>query len=198
MAAKEELKCRVAKLEEALEMVIEYHASGPWDAAKSKRWERWTGSPHASTRSLCDQLRSLRQSAESTESTSGESISKRAPTYEQLQHYLDAQRGKVQRAHVAFHELFPFLLHAPEEDFEPAAYLRMVRDHYEGRPQTGGALDLEPKAWPQADAVKLGIRVLEDILEWAGPEHVLRFDGGDELVSEACYRALTELKRTKP
>lgn len=59
--------------------------------------------------------------------------------------YYEAQRAKVQRAHRAFHELFPFLLHSSEESFEPAAYLRMVKDHYEGRPQSGGALDLNNK-----------------------------------------------------
>lgn len=83
---------------------------------------------------------------QSKESTSAASVSVPTRTYERLQHGLEAQRGKVQRAHQAFHELFPFLLHGSEEDFEPAAYLRIVKDHYEGRPQTGGAIDMEPVA----------------------------------------------------
>lgn len=57
---------RVSELEEALEMVILYHSGGWWDEAKSKRWERWTGRPEATTRALCDQLRTLRAALQST------------------------------------------------------------------------------------------------------------------------------------
>jgi hypothetical protein len=53
---------RVRQLEEAIEMVLLYHAGGAWDATKSKRWERWTGQSEGTTRALCDQLRSLRRS----------------------------------------------------------------------------------------------------------------------------------------
>lgn len=64
VAANQRLERRVGALEEALEMVILYHSGGWWDENKSRRWERWTGRPEATTRALCDQLRTLRASTE--------------------------------------------------------------------------------------------------------------------------------------
>lgn len=56
---RDQLITRARALEEALEMVLLYHSGSPWDVAKAKRWERWTGSGDASTRALCGQLRTL-------------------------------------------------------------------------------------------------------------------------------------------
>lgn len=54
-----QLESHNAALVEALEMVLLYHSGSPWDAAKSKRWERWTGSDDATTRNLCAQVRAV-------------------------------------------------------------------------------------------------------------------------------------------
>lgn len=54
-----QLEVQNAALVEALEMVVLYHSGSPWDAAKAKRWERWSGSDDATTRNMCDQLRTV-------------------------------------------------------------------------------------------------------------------------------------------
>lgn len=62
-AEAEQLRERVRVLEDAVEMVLLYHSASPWDDAKTKRWERWTGRDEATTKALCDQLRTLRRAA---------------------------------------------------------------------------------------------------------------------------------------
>lgn len=52
---------RLRQLCEATETVLLFHSGGAWDDAKRARWEALTGCAEASTRTLCDYLRGIRE-----------------------------------------------------------------------------------------------------------------------------------------
>lgn len=54
----------VAQLRAALRLAIDYHAGSVWTSEMAHRWTVETGSDEASTRSLCDYLRSLAHNGE--------------------------------------------------------------------------------------------------------------------------------------
>jgi len=47
------------KLRAALELPLMFHASGPWDEDKRRRWKEITGSDEATTKIMCDHIRNV-------------------------------------------------------------------------------------------------------------------------------------------
>jgi hypothetical protein len=43
----------------ALELPLMFHAGGPWDADKVARWKAITGTTEATSRVMCDTIRSV-------------------------------------------------------------------------------------------------------------------------------------------
>jgi hypothetical protein len=50
----------VRSLVDGLEATLLFHSSSPWDDTKAARWSELTGSTDATTKALCDFLRSIR------------------------------------------------------------------------------------------------------------------------------------------
>ena len=48
---------RSAAMANALEAVLLFHSSSPWDEDKERAWEVFTGTTEATTRNLCDTAR---------------------------------------------------------------------------------------------------------------------------------------------
>lgn len=53
----EETISREQAYQKALETVLLFHGEGQWDITMRRKWEEITGSPVATTRSLCDYVR---------------------------------------------------------------------------------------------------------------------------------------------